>query len=64
MLIICCSCCVLIFTLQEQEVTREMYDRQIDVIMSDLAPVMQKYAKILQGSTDIFKSSNRILSKL
>ena len=25
-----------------------MYDRQIDVIMSDLAPVMQKYAKILQ----------------
>ena len=25
-----------------------MYDRQIDVIMSDLAPVMQKYAKLLQ----------------
>ena len=39
---------VIDFLLQEQEVTREMYDRQIDVIMSDLAPVMQKYAKILQ----------------
>ena len=25
-----------------------MFDRQIDVIMSDLAPVMQKYAKIIQ----------------
>ncbi|MBT0725784.1 oligoendopeptidase F family protein, partial [Rosenbergiella sp. S61] len=30
------------------EVTRDMFDRQIDVIMSDLAPVMQKYAKLLQ----------------
>ncbi|MCE4988997.1 oligoendopeptidase F [Staphylococcus hominis] len=39
---------VIDYLLQEQEVTREMYDRQIDVIMSDLAPVMQKYAKILQ----------------
>ena len=36
------------YLLQEQEVTRDMFDRQIDVIMSDLAPVMQKYAKLLQ----------------
>ena len=25
-----------------------MFDRQIDMIMRDLAPVMQKYAKLLQ----------------
>ena len=25
-----------------------MFDRQIDTIMRDLAPVMQKYAKLLQ----------------
>ena len=39
---------VIDYLLHDQEVTREMYDRQIDVIMSDLAPVMQKYAKIIQ----------------
>lgn len=39
---------VIDYLLHDQEVTREMYDRQIDVIMSDLAPVMQKYAKLLQ----------------
>ena len=33
---------------QDQEVTKDMFDRQIDVIMSDLAPVMQKYVKIIQ----------------
>lgn len=38
---------VIDYLLQEQEVTRDMFDRQIDVIMSDLAPVMQKYAKII-----------------
>ncbi|MDO4679807.1 MAG: oligoendopeptidase F [Aerococcus sp.] len=31
------------YLLFDQDVTREMYDRQIDVIMQDLAPVMQKY---------------------
>lgn len=36
------------YLLQEQEVTRDMFDRQIDVIMSDLAPIMQKYAKLIQ----------------
>lgn len=39
---------VIDYLLQEQEVTRDMFDRQIEVIMSDLAPVMQKYAKIIQ----------------
>lgn len=39
---------VIDYLLQEQEVTRDMFDRQIDVITSDLAPVMQKYAKIIQ----------------
>lgn len=36
------------YLLSEQKVTREMYDRQIDVIMTELAPVMQRYAKLLQ----------------
>lgn len=31
-----------------QHVTREMYDRQIDLIMEKLAPHMRKYAKLLQ----------------
>ena len=39
---------VIDYLLQDQEVTKDMFDRQIDVIMSDLAPVMQKYAEIIQ----------------
>lgn len=39
---------VIDYLLQDQEVTREMFNRQIDVIMSDLAPIMQKYAKLLK----------------
>lgn len=39
---------VIDYLLQDQEVTKDMFDRQIDVIMSDLASVMQKYAKIIQ----------------
>ncbi|OIJ29428.1 oligoendopeptidase F [Staphylococcus sp. LCT-H4] len=39
---------VIDYLLQEQEVTRDMFDRQIDIIMSDLAPIMQKYAKLIQ----------------
>lgn len=31
-----------------QDVTREMYDRQIDVIMEKLTPHMRKYAKLIQ----------------
>ncbi|MEB6322696.1 oligoendopeptidase F [Staphylococcus xylosus] len=39
---------VIDYLLQDQEVTRDMFNRQIDVIMSDLAPLMQKYAKLIK----------------
>lgn len=39
---------VIDYLLFDQKVTREMYDRQIDVIMEELAPAMRKYAKLLQ----------------
>jgi len=39
---------VIDYLLQDQEVTRDMFDRQIDVIISDLAPIMQKYAKLIK----------------
>ncbi|NLB20161.1 MAG: oligoendopeptidase F [Clostridium sp.] len=39
---------VIDYLLFNQEVTREMYDRQIDVIYEELAPHMKKYVKILQ----------------
>ena len=31
-----------------QQISRELYDRQIDIIMEKLAPHMRKYAKLLQ----------------
>ncbi|MCG3087749.1 oligoendopeptidase F [Sporosarcina cyprini] len=36
------------YLLFNQEVDRSMYDRQIDLIMKELAPHMRKYAKLLQ----------------
>ena len=36
------------FLLESQEVDRELYNRQIDLIMSELAPHMRRYAKLLQ----------------
>ena len=36
------------YLLFEQKVTREMYDRQIDVITERLAPHMRRYAKLLE----------------
>ncbi|ARD47264.1 oligoendopeptidase F [Sporosarcina sp. P33] len=39
---------VIDYLLMEQDVDRSMYNRQIDVIMKDLAPHMRKYAKLLQ----------------
>ncbi|MGY0413352.1 oligoendopeptidase F [Staphylococcus xylosus] len=39
---------VIDYLLQDQEVTHDMFNRQIDVIMSDLAPIMQKYAKLIK----------------
>ena len=32
-----------------QKVTREMYDRQIDLITSDLSPIMRRYARVLKA---------------
>ncbi|PIC86103.1 oligoendopeptidase F [Sporosarcina sp. P20a] len=39
---------VIDYLLMEQDVDRSMYNRQIDVIMEELAPHMRKYAKLLQ----------------
>lgn len=36
------------YLLFDQEVTREMYDRQIDVIYEELAPHMRRYARLLK----------------
>jgi len=36
------------YLLFDQEVDRDLYNRQIDVIMKELAPHMRRYAKILQ----------------
>ncbi|MBR6478476.1 MAG: oligoendopeptidase F [Lachnospiraceae bacterium] len=36
------------FLLLDQCVTRDLYDRQINVIMEELAPHMRKYAKLIQ----------------
>lgn len=36
------------YLLAEQKVDRELYDRQIDVIMTELAPHMRKYAGLLK----------------
>ncbi|MEC1180601.1 oligoendopeptidase F [Metasolibacillus meyeri] len=36
------------YLLQSQEVDRTLYDRQIDLIMKELAPHMRRYAKLLQ----------------
>ena len=36
------------YLLFNQEVDKSMYDRQIDLIMKELAPHMRKYAKLLQ----------------
>lgn len=36
------------FLLFEQKIDKELYDRQIDIIMEKLAPHMRKYAKLIQ----------------
>ena len=43
------------YLLFEEEVPREFYDRQIDVIMEKLAPHMRKYAKIIKESNHLDK---------
>ena len=44
---------VIDYLLHEQDVSRELYDRQIDTIMKDLAPHMRRYAKLLQKENNI-----------
>ncbi|HLR18357.1 MAG TPA: oligoendopeptidase F [Staphylococcus sp.] len=44
---------VIDYLLQDQEVTRDMFNRQIDIIMSDLAPIMQKYARLIKQVHDL-----------
>lgn len=39
---------VIDYLLMDQDVDRELYNRQIDVIMEELAPHMRRYAKLLQ----------------
>ncbi|EKO8683875.1 oligoendopeptidase F [Staphylococcus pseudintermedius] len=44
---------VIEYLLEEQDVTLDMYHRQIDLIMSDLAPIMRKYAKLVQQANGL-----------
>ncbi|MFO3719613.1 oligoendopeptidase F [Staphylococcus felis] len=44
---------VIDFLLEEQDVTPDMYHRQIDIIMSDLAPIMRRYAKVVQRANHL-----------
>ncbi|MBE5891084.1 MAG: oligoendopeptidase F [Lachnospiraceae bacterium] len=41
------------YLLFPQKVTREMYDRQIDLIMEKLAPHMRRYAKLLKRTNHL-----------
>ncbi|HLR92149.1 MAG TPA: oligoendopeptidase F [Atopostipes sp.] len=43
------------YLLEPQEVTREMYDRQIDIIMEKFSPVMQKYITHLKEQNGLDK---------
>ncbi len=43
------------FLLMKHKVTREMYDRQLDVIMEELAPHMRRYAKLLKKAHGLEK---------
>lgn len=46
---------VIDYLLFEQKVTREMYDRQIDLIMEKLAPHMRKYARLIKEANGLDK---------
>lgn len=46
---------VIDYLLESQEVTRDMYNRQIDIIMERLSPVMQKYITHLKEQNDLDK---------
>ncbi|MCE4956987.1 oligoendopeptidase F [Macrococcus caseolyticus] len=44
---------VIDYLLHPQEVSRELYDRQIDLITTELAPHMRRYAKLLQKTNQL-----------
>lgn len=46
---------VIDYLLFDQKVSREMYDRQMDVIMKDLAPAMRKYARLIKDTYGLEK---------
>lgn len=46
---------VIDYLLFDQEVDRDLYNRQIDIIMKELAPHMRRYAKLLQKEHDLDK---------
>lgn len=39
---------VIDYLLFDQEVTREMYDRQIDILMEEFAPIMRRYVSLVK----------------
>ncbi|MEA4889154.1 MAG: oligoendopeptidase F [Clostridiaceae bacterium] len=41
------------YLLDDQKVDRALYDRQIDTIMTGLAPAMRRYAKLLQAANGL-----------
>src|SRR5699024_10926151 len=44
---------VIDYLLHRQDVTEDLYNRQIDLIMSDLAPHMRRYAKLLKSEHNL-----------
>ena len=46
---------VIDYLLFDQEVERDLYNRQIDIIMKELAPHMRRYAKLLQREHSLDK---------
>ncbi|TDM13294.1 oligoendopeptidase F [Macrococcus lamae] len=44
---------VIDFLLERQEVSRDLYNRQIDLITTELAPHMRRYAKLLQRTNGL-----------
>lgn len=46
---------VIDFLLHDQEVSRDLYNRQIDLITKELAPHMRRYAKLLQKTNHLDK---------
>ena len=43
------------YLLDEQKVSRDLYDRQIDIVMDELAPHMRRYARLLQKAHNLEK---------